>query len=96
MKKFKQIVSSSLVAFVTMMSLAGCQTEAPENKETTEQTQTPVEQAQNSDATSSKMVDREGNEFEAPVSIERILSTAPSNTEVLIALGLADNLVGVD
>lgn len=97
MKTFKQIMSTSLVAFVTMMSLAGCQTEAPANTERTEQTQTtPVEQTENSDVTSSKMVDREGNEFEAPASIERILSTAPSNTEVLIALGLADNLVGVD
>lgn len=42
------------------------------------------------------MKDREGNEFTAPKKLERIISTAPSNTEVLVALGLSDKLVGVD
>ncbi|MGG7177039.1 ABC transporter substrate-binding protein [Clostridium paraputrificum] len=42
------------------------------------------------------MKDREGNEFTSPKKIERIISTAPSNTEVLVALGLADKLVAVD
>lgn len=42
------------------------------------------------------MLDREGNEFEILKSVDRILSTAPSNTEILIGLGLADSLVGVD
>lgn len=42
------------------------------------------------------MKDREGNEFKAPKSIERIISTAPSNTEILVELGLADNIVLVD
>lgn len=40
--------------------------------------------------------DREGNEFTSPKKLERIISTAPSNTEVLVGLGLADKLVGVD
>ena len=42
------------------------------------------------------MKDREGNEFKVPESIERIISTAPSNTEILVELGLSDNLVLVD
>lgn len=42
------------------------------------------------------MTDREGNEFTAPKKIERIISTAPSNTEVLVGLGLADKLIAVD
>lgn len=42
------------------------------------------------------LTDREGNEFKAPKKIERIISTAPSNTEVLVGLGLADKLVAVD
>lgn len=42
------------------------------------------------------MKDREGNEFTAPKKIERIISTAPSNTEVLVGLGLSDKLVAVD
>lgn len=42
------------------------------------------------------MKDREGNEFQLPEKIETIVSTAPSNTEVLVELGLADKLVAVD
>lgn len=42
------------------------------------------------------MTDREGNEFTLPNKIEKIISTAPSNTEVLVALGLSDKLVAID
>lgn len=42
------------------------------------------------------MQDREGNDFTKPNKVERIISTAPSNTEVLVALGMADKLVAVD
>ena len=42
------------------------------------------------------MKDREGNEFNVPSEINSIISTAPSNTEVLVELGLADKLVAVD
>lgn len=42
------------------------------------------------------MQDREGNEFTLPENIETIVSTAPSNTEVLVELGLADKLVAID
>lgn len=40
--------------------------------------------------------DREGNEVNIPTKIEKIISTAPSNTEVLVDLGLSDKLVAVD
>ena len=42
------------------------------------------------------MQDREGTEFNVPTQVNTIISTAPSNTEVLVALGLADKLVAVD
>lgn len=42
------------------------------------------------------MQDREGNEFNVPKEVNTIISTAPSNTEILVALGLADKLVAVD
>ena len=45
---------------------------------------------------STTMKDREGNEFNVPKQVNTIISTAPSNTEVLVALGLADKLVAVD
>ena len=42
------------------------------------------------------MKDMEGTEFTVPKKIERIISTAPSNTEILVGLGLGDKIVGVD
>lgn len=42
------------------------------------------------------MKDMEGTEFTVPKKIERIVSTAPSNTEILVGLGLSDKIVGVD
>lgn len=42
------------------------------------------------------MTDREGNEFTLPKEVNTIISTAPSNTEVLAELGLSDKLVAVD
>lgn len=42
------------------------------------------------------MTDREGNEFTLPKKIEKIISTAPSNTEELVGLGLSDKLVAID
>lgn len=42
------------------------------------------------------MKDREGKEFVLPKEINTIVSTAPSNTEVLMALGLGDKLVAID
>lgn len=40
--------------------------------------------------------DREGNEVTIPNNIERIVSTAPSNTEILSALGMGDKIVCMD
>ena len=40
--------------------------------------------------------DREGNEVTMPNKVERIISTAPANTEILVELGLADKLVAID
>ncbi len=42
------------------------------------------------------VTDREGNEVKIPTKLERIISAVPSNTEVLVELGVGDKLVGVD
>lgn len=44
----------------------------------------------------SSVTDREGNEVQIPASVEKIISTVPSNTEVLIGLGLSDKIIAVD
>ncbi len=40
--------------------------------------------------------DREGNIITLPEKTERIISMGPSNTEILIALGFADNIIAAD
>ena len=42
------------------------------------------------------IVDREGNQVMLKPKLERIISSAPSNTEILVALGLGDKIVAVD
>ena len=49
-----------------------------------------------SSQTDRMVTDREGREVNIPTKIEKIISTAPSNTEVLMALGLGDKLVAID
>ena len=49
-----------------------------------------------SSPTDRMVTDREGTEVNIPTKIEKIISTAPSNTEVLMALGLGDKLVAID
>lgn len=43
-----------------------------------------------------EITDREGTKVNIPNKIEKIISTAPSNTEVITELGLKDKLVAVD
>jgi iron complex transport system substrate-binding protein len=42
------------------------------------------------------MTDREGNSFNLPKKVNTIISTATSNTEILVRLGLSDKLIAVD
>lgn len=45
---------------------------------------------------SETVVDGLGREIEIPLKVERIVSTVPSNTELIIDMGLIDKIVGVD
>lgn len=42
------------------------------------------------------ITDRAGNEIQVPETIDRIISMAPSHTEVLIELGLEDKIIAAD
>ena len=55
----------------------------------------PVSSVENSSGTL-KLYDRAGNEIEVPKNINRIISMAPSTTEILLDLGLGDKLVAID
>lgn len=43
-----------------------------------------------------KTKDRAGNEIELPKNIDRIMSMAPSTTEILLDLGLGDKIIAID
>lgn len=47
-------------------------------------------------SSSDTIKDREGKDIVLPNKIERIISTAPSNTEILVELGLGDKIVAID
>jgi iron complex transport system substrate-binding protein len=49
-----------------------------------------------SDAEKIKISGRAGSTITIPAKIDRIISAAPSNTEILVDLGLGDKLVAVD
>ncbi len=81
MKKTK-LLSLTLSAIMAMSIFVGC---------------TDKEEGKTDDKPAvTTMVDREGTEFTIPENMDKILSTAPSNTEVLLELGLGDKLVGID
>jgi iron complex transport system substrate-binding protein len=41
-------------------------------------------------------IDRAGNSFEKPPKIERVITAAPSNTEIIIDLDMADKIIAAD
>ncbi|WP_423363474.1 ABC transporter substrate-binding protein [Mycoplasma sp. P36-A1] len=49
-----------------------------------------------SGCSSSSDTSRYGDDVEKPEKLDRIISTSPSNTEILAGLGLADKIVGSD
>lgn len=85
MKKFKSFILIFAIILTTL--LVGC-------SNNTQQGSTEI--FTNSQEDSNKVVDREGNEVVLPEKTDKIISLAPSITETLVNLGLADNLVAVD
>jgi iron complex transport system substrate-binding protein len=51
---------------------------------------------QKNKSSSSTIADRLGNERSLPTDTDRIISTAPSNTEIIAALGMGDRLIAID
>ena len=103
MKKLTAVI----LALATVLTLAtGCNEKLTDVTESTttvsEETEASAEDTDNTDASTQASVDgvltedRAGNEFILPDNVERIVSMAPSTTQVLIELGVADKIVGID
>lgn len=91
MKKIFLIFTLMLITLIVGCSSNTNNKENSITKDTSEQTSNN-EQVENN----GKVIDREGKEVTLPEKTDKIISLAPSITETLVNLGLADKLVAVD
>ena len=103
-----KIIALFLIA-ILLASTAACASDAPSENTPVSPSQAsePDSTAQNTADTPSQEsesaspapvidMDRDGNRITLPESIDKIISMGPSNTEVLAALGFADNIIATD
>lgn len=77
---------SVLIAIIMIFSLASCSDNKSNSSTTGSQASSVGE----------KIKDRQGNEIEIPSQLNKIISTSPSNTEILVGLGLAEKIIATD
>lgn len=107
MKKLKNIIAGLFLG----LALVGCSSNSADNSNIVNSTNTentteslrelqisadPASSDYNSNETTAGMLDRNGNLVEIPENVDTIVSLAPSFTETIVNLGLADRLVAVD
>lgn len=91
MKNLKNFILIFSVMLAVLLSGCSSSDTKQNNSENTS-----MESTTNSQQNDNKVVDREGNEVVLPEKTDKIISLAPSITETLVNLGLADNLIAVD
>ncbi|MFV0527294.1 MAG: ABC transporter substrate-binding protein [Lachnospiraceae bacterium] len=88
---------SCIIGILLVLSLfAGC---SGQTDTTTQSTETPSPQVQATEtSTEAAQIteDRQGNAITLPETVERVMTAGPSNTEILIGLGYADNIIAAD
>src|SRR5690625_2936291 len=92
-----RFLSLILVILLSLSVLAGCTTGT--DQDTKEPEDPIVEEAGNEVEESAfplEIEDKFGNQAEFEQAPEKIVSLAPSHTEILLALGLGDKVVGID
>ena len=96
MKNLKKLGNLFVAMFLVFLLVAcgGAKGNTEATEITTESTTENMEEA--SELNENKIIDREGNEVELPEKADKIISLAPSITETLVNLGLADKLIAVD
>lgn len=92
--KIKKIGSFLLAALLTI-TLAACSSNTSTDSPTPAPTATPTTTATPT-LEPTTVTDREGNILTLPQNVDKIISMAPSITETLVDLGLADKIVAVD
>lgn len=91
-KRIISIVIASLMAF----SMTACGSSDESSKDTTTKATGTTTTAPIDDTTENMITDREGNEIEIPVELNKIISVGAANTEILVGLGLSEKIVMAD
>ena len=99
-KKMKKILSVVLAAVTALSIATGCG-KIMEIKEIAENSDVESLVSAGQDVIDEITVavptkDRAGNDIKVPENVEKIVSMAPSTTQVLVELGLGDKIVGID
>ncbi len=90
---FKKIAATLITASM-LLSLVACNnTQKPEDVSSTP---TSSQETSSEEQKPTTLTDREGKTITIPENMDKIISMAPSVTETLVNLGLADKLVAVD
>ncbi len=92
MRKFIKITATLLSILMLTVFVVGC---ASQNKEVVESDKLKTEKVVETPSFPLKLIDDAGREIEVQEEPEKIISLAPSNTEILFALGVGDKVVGV-
>ena len=96
----KRSISIVLATVMAAAVLSGCAKDTAATGEENGQVETSATEGESasaqSDATSKPDTDRSGNSVTIPEEINGIISMAPSTTQILIDLGLADKIIACD
>jgi iron complex transport system substrate-binding protein len=95
MKKTTVFIMAILLLVSILSGCAGSNTAAPTPAVAADAPAEATAEA-TPEASAAVLKDREGNEFTLPAKVDRIMSTSPAATEILVGLGLADKIVAVD
>lgn len=94
MKNLKKTLISAMMAAAVALTFTACKPESPDSPANDLPTETTL--ADLPEESPLTVTDREGNQLTIPDSIERIVSASPSNTEILVGLGLKDKIAAAD
>ncbi len=94
MKFMNKKCLSLLLVLTLLLSFTGCGSKEEDTKNT--DTLATVIETEDDQTTALPSEDRAGNAITVPENIETIISLAPSITETLVDLGVADKLVAID
>ena len=99
----KKLLAIIVALAATMAFATACNEKTDVSDTSVSEVETTDTQAseENTEATEpstaeSDMLDRSGNGIVLPEKIDKIVSMAPSTTQVLIEIGLADKIIGID